>query len=117
MLAVLPTVGQASERKLRLFAAACYSRWPLCRHEKYRGILEAADRHAEAPDFRMLRGALDQALKANGNLTNPATAVVGMDALGAASWTASEVTAAMGDAEAANQAELLRCIFGVSPFR
>jgi hypothetical protein len=117
MLDFLRSVGGASDRKLRLFAVACYGRWPPGRHDRYRGVAEVAERHAEGTaDYRELRAAHDQAIQANGGSTNPATAVVGMDAHRAAAWTAGEVAWAVGGDEPVVQAGLIRCIFGPLAF-
>ena len=35
--------GGASDRKLRLFAVACFRRWPGSHDEKYQGIAEVAE--------------------------------------------------------------------------
>jgi hypothetical protein len=48
LLDVLRQRGLLSERKARLFAAACCRRiWPLIRPEGYRGIVDAAERFAD----------------------------------------------------------------------
>jgi hypothetical protein len=48
MLEFLRDSGIASERKLRLFAAACCRRiWPLLPHEKSRELVEIAEQYAE----------------------------------------------------------------------
>jgi hypothetical protein len=102
-----------SDRKFRLFAVACYRRWPGSRAEVYRGIADVAERLADGQaDYADLRGPFVQALDANDGQTNAATAVVGMQDFRAAVWTASEV---MATTDPAALAELLRCIFG--PYR
>jgi hypothetical protein len=117
LLDLLRGAKRASDRKLRLFAVACYRRWPLWRHDRYRGIADVAERHAEGTaGYRELQAAFRQAFRGSGGLTNPATAVVGMEAHRAAAWTAADVAHAVAGGESAAQAELVRCVFGPPRF-
>jgi hypothetical protein len=118
LLAVLRDHRWASDRKLRLFAVACFQQWPPSADKMNRRAGEVAERHADGQaDDRQLSAALRQALGTTNLATNPTTDVVGMDAYRAAAWTAADVGLAIGESQRTIQAALVRCIFGPLLFR
>ena len=132
MLDYLRESGRASDRKLRLFAVACcrrllHLRWPDSVQEALEVAERFADGQATAEDLR--RAAADAARYDGafplGLRAGAVARACGPDARDAASATgqvvsALDVAAGRSDsvrrAEAAEHADLLRCLFG-NPFR
>jgi hypothetical protein len=170
MLAALREAGKASQRKLRLFAAACCRRtWHLVADERLLGTVEAAEHFADglatpqelqasqalARAARLDADAAYQASNAAAVITDPTAAdtrraaawaaVVGGPAAAAAQaaidpmadffaartaaaaaahtleyashTTADAVRLRVRGSEKAEQCRLVRCIFGLLPFR
>jgi hypothetical protein len=114
MLAFL--LGRASERKLRLFAAACSRRvWPLI-DDLGRAAVEAAELYADGQiDSDVLRAARLACRGAGERAAWYAAASSPATAAGNAARSA-RYASANPLAEAASQADLLREVFG-NPFR
>jgi hypothetical protein len=115
--------GRASERKLRLFAAACCRRvWPRLKDERSEGAVEVLERWADGTASREeLVAAHGSAWEAWG--TPARTAVADASAvdwsLGGALQAASHAAWAVKGPRAEErkaQADLLRCLWG-NPFR
>jgi hypothetical protein len=123
--------GRASERKLRLLAAACCRRvWNLLTDPRSRKAVEFVEAQADGPVLHELSKAVESGAHAVASAPDPARLAEG-HAAQAAAYAAygthypflaarrvlHEAACAAGSAgEAAAQAALLRCIFG-DPFR
>ncbi len=129
MLHFLRASGQGSDRKFRLYAAACCRRlWRWLEDERSRAAValveQLADRPAGVPDARR-RKIRDEAQVAWSQVARPlrmaARAAYGIthgDALFAAQevWYAAEVGTSQTEGDAAH-ADLLRDLFGPLPYR
>jgi hypothetical protein len=141
---MLALLGNASERKLRLFACACCRRVWRFQDAHSRPIVEAAERHADGAvgvaewsaagravwkhlrgkGDRSAQGISDAAFAATGaalDAARPFASASVVDQMVFNAETARAVAvwaakAAAADTEAAEQCRLLRCLFG-SPFR
>ncbi len=125
MLEFLRTGGRENRRKLRLFAVACCRRvWPLLDDERSRLAVEAAELYADGlASEQDLQEAHQLAWEAWGMPARTAArdaSIGNWEAFrpdGAASHAAWATPGRTRGGERQAQANLLRCLFGLLPFR